>query len=493
MTLLVEKSELLKKKISDETKEEIRALNLQEFAIAMGDELTRVGQWHMAYKNGGERTSSVGINPIKRRWQDFTRQGVGGSDALSYYAYRTYDDTSLKDRERFVESCIQVCRIAGIPVKFKDGTTLEPDSERRVSQSLFVPQNNKEDAKGDDAWLNYYYRHLMDQLDLSDKHRENLMQFRGFSAREIAIRGYRSVMDNARSRYKVTKDLINLLKEYPEGVPGFALIKRGNTSYWSLIARNGFLIPFRNLWNQVVGFQLRVDEPRKIRVPQGYTVSLNDGQVSIYDKLTEELVWTGVYDDFPVQLERGKAILVEGAKYLWLSTSTNVESGILKGARIGHPTPPPYHVAVPSSVLEKWEPGDLISDVMNMDTTEVWWGEGPLKGDIAADLTEGIHLQVAGVANYRQLFEPTLQLNPRRIIIAFDSDAQTKEEDVGKTVLQCIEEAKELFLPKGVELFCAAWSPKQAKGLDDLLRIPRQPHYLPLGGDEYPYVYYPFK
>src|SRR5690606_16288257 len=146
-----------------------RGLNLKEFAEAMGDDLIRVGQWYMTYRNGGERTPSVGIQPLRRVWRDFTRHGVGGSDALSYYAYRTYDETSLKG-ERFVEACIAVCQIAGISVRYKDGTTLEATKERRVTHLNYVPTDEEQDAKGDDNWLDFYYRHLLDALNLYDSH-----------------------------------------------------------------------------------------------------------------------------------------------------------------------------------------------------------------------------------------------------------------------------------------------------------------------------------
>lgn len=488
---LMDLPSLLKKKISEETVEEIRALDLREFATAMGDDIRRVGKWYMTYRNGGERTPSVGINPSQRRWIDFTRQGVGGNDVLSYYAYRMYDEISLKDREKFVESCIRVCGIAGITLKFQDGTFLESDGDRRVSQARIVEKDDQENAKREDEWLNVYYRQMLEFLDLGDKHREHLLQERGFTPKEIQIRGYRTVTDNYRSRYMLTKELINSLKEDPDGIPGFVLMQKDHMKYWTLVARNGFLIPFRNLWNQICGFQLRVDDARMIKLPPGYTARLNNGGVDIIDKENEAVVWKGVRDNFPVTLDRGTAVLEPGAKYVWLSTSKDAERGILQGASIGHPRPAPYHVAVPSAVLEKWESGDLVNNVC--DVKEVWWGEGPLKGDIASDLTNSIHLQAAGVRNYRQLFEPTLQLNPKRVIIAFDADAQVKVADVGKTVIQCIEEAKKIFLPKGIELYYASWNPVQqngaANGLDDLLRMELKPFMMALGGDEYPYEY----
>jgi hypothetical protein len=89
--------------------------------------------------------------------------------------------------------------------------------------------------------------------------------------------------------------------------------------------------------------------------------------------------------------------------------------------------------------------------------------------DIVADLTEGIHLQVGGVKNFRLLFEPTLELEPKKVIIAFDADAQTKEADVGATVLQCIDEARELLTPRGIKLYYAGWHISEGNGIDDLM------------------------
>src|SRR5690606_27802269 len=128
-------------------------------------------------------------------------------------------------------------------------------------------------------------------------------------------------------------------------------------------------------------------------------------------------------------LPQGKVQIRKGSKYLWLSTYADPDRKILKGARM---SPAPYHVAVPTRVLDCWDCGDHISNYM--DTSVVWLGEGPLKGDIASEYTDQIHLQIASVNAMDQLFQPALDLGARTVILAPDADAQSKLDTVGEAV-----------------------------------------------------------
>ncbi len=77
-------------------------------------------------------------------------------------------------------------------------------------------------------------------------------------------------------------------------------------------------------------------------------------------------------------------------------------------------------------------------------------------------------MQVAGVSSWRFLLQPTIKLKPKRVVIGFDADAQSKEESVGKAVLKCIEGAKPLLNEHGIELAIYVWPEEAGKGIDDL-------------------------
>jgi raffinose/stachyose/melibiose transport system substrate-binding protein len=71
--------------------------------------------------------------------------------------------------------------------------------------------------------------------------------------------------------------------------------------------------------------------------------------------------------------------------------------------------------------------------------------------------------------NYESLLAPTIALGAKEVIISFDADAQTKEDDVGKTVLNCVEMARRELPKHGIKPRIALWSIEQSKGIDDLL------------------------
>ncbi|MGI2295578.1 hypothetical protein [Paenibacillus sp. GXUN7292] len=461
-----------KKYISQETIEQLKMLDIKEFAEAMGEQLHRNGRSWMTYRNGGERTASVAITPDRQVWKDFS-QGMYGRDALSFYAYRRWNETELKG-ERFSIAVHEACAIAGIPVKYEDGTVLEPDRARKVAEAS--PVSEDLDKKREPEHLNRFYRSLLDLLHLSEKHRVHLTEERCLTPSEIGVRGYRTLVSQQQARFKITQELISLMDEEPEGIPGFFLQETEQGNIWSLAGRNGFLVPFRNEINQIVGLQLRVDDPDFFDVFGPIKVKSFDKTVEVYDLNTNKVIWSGarqVIQDGPLKLPQGTVRITKGSKYLWLSTYADPGRKIIKGARM---TPAPYHVAVPSRILCNWDCGDHISNYMN--TSVVWLGEGPLKGDIASEYTDQIHLQIASVNAMDQLFQPALDLGAKTVILAPDADAQSKVDTVGNAVVKLIENALRFFEPRGVEVKFAAWNVSQSKGLDDLLNSGYSPHLL---------------
>ncbi|RED76148.1 hypothetical protein [Cohnella phaseoli] len=465
-----------KKRISDETLEMIRKLDIKEFAEnALGEKLKREGTAYMAYRNGGENNPSVAIVPSKHYWKDFTRDDIGGIEVLSYFAYRMWDTVELKG-ERFTTAVHQVCALAGIPLKYDDGTVIQPTTDRCVGEVDLVEDDGSEHKQSPEV-LNDYYRGLLSLMHLTEGHRKHFEEERRIPIETVKIRSYASMSDNPQDRYKLARDVIKKLGKKPEGIPGFYLAQGEYGPYWTMLGREGIIVPFRNLFNQIWGLQLRLDDPDTIVTTGSIRAEKKGDLVELYD-YGGQFLWSGKRSQLPVSVSGGSAELILGNRYRWFSKTKDLKRGVLRGATISMPTPAPYHVAVPSRLLECWEAGVHLAEVY--DTETVWLGEGPLKGDIAADFTDQIHLQTASVSAMQSLFEPAMQLGAKTVILAPDADAQTKLENVGKTVINLVEAARDYFTPRRVQLKFATWSIEQSKGLDDLLNLGFRPNFLEL-------------
>jgi len=399
--------------ITEETIEKARNIDLLFLAQQLGESLQRSGQSFFTYRNGGENTPSLSINPTKHVWKDFGGT-AGGKDAISFYCYRKYDDPYLKGKD-FVQAVEEICELCGIPIEYQDG------GSRTFDDVVYKPriEIQKESPKASPGYLHEVYSKWIKQFDLKKPHLFHLKEVRKIGPQVAKIRMYRSYSDDMNERYGITKQLASKGVKL-DGVPGFAVKEGKYGPYWTSVGRAGLLIPFRSINNEIQGFQIMFDEKP-----------------------------------------------ANGQKYGWFSSPINPEKGTIQGAEIGNPVLP-YHAAVPAQVLLNWilYKGELYD---HMDTDTVWWGEGGLKGDIASNYTKQIHLQVPGVNNWRLLLEPTISLRPKRVIFSFDADAQTKEDTVQTNVLNSIEGAKKELKPHGIELGIALWPVEKGKGIDDLV------------------------
>jgi hypothetical protein len=61
----------------------------------------------------------------------------------------------------------------------------------------------------------------------------------------------------------------------------------------------------------------------------------------------------------------------DGRKYVWGSVGTDKEKGILKGTRIDHPRPIPFHTAVPSKLKFTYESG--FQSGVKLAFYSEWW------------------------------------------------------------------------------------------------------------------------
>jgi hypothetical protein len=455
-------------RISDATIQKVKEVDLVFLAEQLGDSLNKVGSSYFTYRNEGENTPSVSINPSKGVWKDFAGT-AGGRDAISYYVYRINHTENYPKGKEFIEVVEKVCELCGITIEYKNGESREFNHVEYKPRDIIV----RAAEKATDERLNEVYKAMLKEFSIQEQHLRHLKEVRQISPSHAQLRGYGSYVQDNRERYIRTKAIKSSVRRL-EGIPGFAEMKGNYGLYWSMVGRAGMLIPFRNLINQIVGFQVMYDErPELIKADGDLRIHMKDyNNFNIIQKSTGELLGQANRNQLPLTSEWGTISLALGSKYGWLSSPINPEKGIYNGAEIGEPLP--YHTAVPIQAFMNWKlHKNHIREHMNLD--EVWWGEGPLKGDIAADFTNKLHLQVAGVAQWRLLLEPTKELKPKRVVFAFDADAQDKEDTVGLNVTNAVKEAKKELQPLGIDVAIALWPSNVAKGLDDLFHAGYKP------------------
>lgn len=128
----------------------------------------------------------------------------------------------------------------------------------------------------------------------------------------------------------------------------------------------------------------------------------------------------------------------EGGKYKWVSSATK-DGGCSPGA--------PVHIARPSGT----------------QSTDIWITEGPLKADIAAIRLGNIVLAVAGVSNWRGVVPILQELQPSRVVVAYDADKATNY-----TVATYERLLVFALLRLKFNVYTANW-PTKHKGIDDAL------------------------
>ncbi|PFC70636.1 hypothetical protein CN298_31340, partial [Bacillus cereus] len=116
--------------------------------------------------------------------------------------------------------------------------------------------------------LNVFNRKLMEFIPLQEHHHAHLLKDRKMSEEQIQVRQYRSflkqqiVLEEDNTYTTVWEQLFKQMgnKNCWQGVPGFYEMRKGQLSLRLMSGSPGILIPFRNQYNQIVGWQVRVDE-----------------------------------------------------------------------------------------------------------------------------------------------------------------------------------------------------------------------------------------
>jgi hypothetical protein len=243
----------------------------------------------------------------------------------------------------------------------------------------------------------------------------------------------------------------------------------------------GILIPFRNHYNQIVGFQYRIDNPPNVAevkvngtnlkakvLSQPNTIQVtNQGEVISELEIPVSKEWTTISHNNEIL---GWVRVVKGNRYFWLS-SANKENGTGSG------NPAPLHISVPSSQLINWEPGTLHK------AKTAWLGEGALKCDIAVDCMEKLYdpleledigttfVALPGVGAWRLAIPVLKEMDVDTVNICFDADAVSNPQ-VRQHLMEC---AKQLKID-GFRANLIIWNADEGKGIDDLFLSHRLPH-----------------
>lgn len=343
-------------------------------------------------------------------------------------------------------------------------------------------------SKKDPVVLNQVYRTLINQLGLKSEHFEHLTsEKRQLSASEIQSREYVSLTEYnslSESPHKVAKNILKILhfdvtndyvSNHFKGIPGFF----EDNSGWTFQKNDSFLIPYRNVKNQIIGFQTRVDQVRNdveihpgslkglqatvSRQPNFVTVMI-EGEIIEQVHLEEDVLHTVTYNG-----QSGSIKLKSGQRYLWFS-SANQKNGTGAG------NPLPVHIAIPTNDLKTWESGTL------HQTNSVWVTEGALKADITSEHLTKVYspseletigktvMGLPGVNTWRQAFCSLEEMGVKHVNLAFDIDIMSNSY-VQNALKSFVKELKD----QGYTASLAIWNEKDGKGIDDLLINKRFP------------------
>jgi hypothetical protein len=398
-----------------------------------------------------EKTPSFSVSPQKQIYKCFGCNEAG--DVFTFVM--KYEDVSFPVA---VQRVIEICQL---------------DLETKPVRSKRIEEPVRE--KLPDVELDRISRALQKALPLYSHHRKHLMEERGMTEEEIIIRGYRSFPDKPWAPFK-NFEIANL-----KGFPGVYQKEGKNGPYWLLNNMGeGILIPFHNEYNQIVGWQIRLDNPKPSLVvetdfPYYFMAVEVDGVIKVLWEgtiINDLILEVGASKTFYTQLKGqkikiGKVSLHSGQKYLWLSST-----GKWNGTGAGNPIP--IHVAVPVAKRQKWPTGHLLQ------VKKVWITEGPIKAEIAAQKLNQVFLSVPGITSWRPIFDLITKMGVEEIVLAFDMDIARKKElrEQIKTLKMELEKQSQIQ-----KCWIALWrEDKHGKGIDDMLLNGFKPQVRPLFG-----------
>lgn len=412
----------------------------------------------------------------------------------------------------------------GYLYELTDGMKVEFDASK-VKPKQTVPY-------ADDNVLDAFYRMILMSCPLTAEHLDNLKK-RGLTEEQIHLHQYRGFgsyyqspanikkhhagqLRNVKfgrddqgdgtviSRWTEVLKKLQLPQDTWKGVPGFYQKKVkldqelpfniDNLGKFSIKPgqyevpvfesnAEGMLVPYYNEYNQLVGFQIRVDYPKvwvkvikqpkktyvNIRFKPGtkdYEVVASEKGESI-DNVVSHGTLKNDHDEVKVRYALNKEIVFKphvGGKYFWVSSSQKEQ-----GAEGKTPIQVSYNPEI-----AKLQPNSYkLRDYVNKPKS-VWLTEGGLKAIVATNnLSKNFtqdqldkygrdFLAVAGVSSYRKFLPMLKKLNVDRVTIAFDMDFMNKPQ-VGESLASLIN----LLRKEGYKVTVAFW--REDKGIDDAL------------------------
>jgi len=322
--------------------------------------------------------------------------------------------------------------------------------------------------------LDSVYRTFLQCTNVSVPHYSHLTNIqRGMTEHEIQIRGYRSFPNQP---WEIVKEIIKQTgyQKFP-GIPGFYRNKYG----WTIAGMDGIMIPYRNHYNEIIGFQIRVDQPKNdVEINVGSIEHLKARVVKqpnhVQAFVDGEMIWekemeVGQTEPVVSGSDSGTVKLVRGQRYFWLSSASKED-----GTGAGDPSP--VHVAVPTSQLHSWESSTL------HQAESVWITEGALKADIAVEHIERVFntdeleeigstfVAIPGVNTWRIVMPVLEEMGVKHVNIAIDMDAMTNPQ-----VEYYLKELAIELKNKGYTANLAIWNQNDGVGIDEVLINKRVP------------------
>ena len=338
--------------------------------------------------------------------------------------------------------------------------------------------------------LHKVYSLVIKLLGLTEEHQEHLMNERGLSAEQIALRGYASAEKSTLSRQisqqksggksikTIWEDVFlanNLPKDAWRGVPGFSYNEEHQAPVFN-VSKHGILIPSRNDWGQIVGIQIRVN-PReytydvKVNSKNQYRVSIvssdNTPKYIIRDEAFE-VVAEGPLTSPEMTFKNGLSFTAKvRAKYIYVSSSDR---------NLGTAAASRPHFSFPDSILAQAkfddEGNSRVHLMSKVNIHNVLVTEGLLKADIIssclpesqfAKLGPTVVVAMAGVSSWQRVAVQILKYNFQEVYLAFDQDFEGTEQ-----VFERLNDMVQyLTYDKGRISNVLTW--ETGKGLDDFL------------------------
>ncbi|GLO68305.1 DUF3854 domain-containing protein [Oceanobacillus kimchii] len=347
---------------------------------------------------------------------------------------------------------------------------LRRNKQQKIEYQDIEEMGNK---KLSDEELNEIYSNMLDYMELTEEHYSHLTSpSRGLNEEQIITRAYMSFPNSPWSLARTIQNDLGI--DSFAGVPGFyeAKGKKGSI-YWSISGQKGILLPYRNVRNEITGFQYRLDNPPPIaKVKQlsgihglkarndGSHVTVIHQNVIVFEQ--EMMIGeTKQVEDLNGKL-LGFVTLKKGTRYFWLSSAK-------KKNGTGSGSPNPVHVSIPSNQLRTWKPGQGIKRKI------VWLTEGPLKADISSDMIHQLYspeqialygdtfIAIPGVNSWQTVIPVLEELGVEEINLAFDRDFSSNKY-VMNSLKEFMGHAKKL----GYHINMVSWGKEDGKGIDDL-------------------------